>query len=101
MTIYRNGLPEANPEQEIIEILRDHAWQPGTWRHNGTCKCGWAQGSTGEFNHPVHVAQKLAAEGVTRIPQASDEENRLVTEIHRLNKVIIGTRDSLTMQLRC
>jgi hypothetical protein len=60
MTVYRNGVPEANPEQGTITILRAHAWQHGTWRREGACACGWTQGSAGEFNHPVHVAQKLA-----------------------------------------
>lgn len=103
MTIFRNGIPEANPEEITIKVLREHVWQPSprrVFRGPGSCACGWAQGGTGELNHPLHVACKLAAAEVTHRPRPDGEEDILVAEIRRLNKKIGDARESLMWQLR-
>lgn len=84
MTIYRNGIPEADAEQVTIQVLLAHTWQPRTWRpRQGECKCGWSQGSTGKLNHPVHVAQKLAAAGILQRLQAYTDDMRINAELDR------------------
>lgn len=78
----------SNPDQAIVKILRAHTWRPGAWRKHGSCGCGWSQGSTGERDHPVHVAERLITDGVTRIlPPAEMRAVLLVSKkVQEMNK---------------
>lgn len=67
MTIYRNGVAEPNPDPALVELLRDHRWNPLT----EGCSCGWSQREglgrrLAQHNHHIHQAATITSE-VARI----------------------------------